>query len=165
MLLSRNITELLNKQMTHEGENHLKYMAMASLCSKHNLVGFEKMFKGQANGERTHYDKVYSYMSDKNAQIEVGTLNSVNYKPTGDCLADMQALAQKFYDLEVSTTKALYVIYQEALDEGDFGTTSFLSDHLIPEQVEEEAMALNIKSELSRCENYGDVNNMDARLK
>ena len=164
MLLSENMTDLLNKQLAKEQENHFKYMAMASLSSKHNLVGFEKFFKSQAQGEREHYDKIYDYLSDKNANIKILSVNGTTYTGS-DCLKDMKALADKFYEIEISTTKAFYDIYAEAQDEGDFGTAQFLFRYLIEEQVEEEALALNIKSEVGRCLDTGDLNAMDMRLR
>lgn len=164
MLLSSNMTGLLNKQLAKEQENHFKYMAMASLSSKHNLVGFEKFFLEQAKGEREHYDKIYKYMSDKNANIKILTANGTTYTGS-ECLKDMKALAEKFYETEISTTKALYDIYADAHDEGDFSTAQFLFQYLIEEQVEEEALALNFKAEVERCVDTVGLNLMDMRLR
>ncbi len=165
MLLSKKVTDLLNKQLVHEGKNHLKYMAMASYFSKCNLVGFEKFFKEQAKGEREHYDKIYDYMSDKNANIQIDTINGATVGDSSDCLAMCKSIAKQFYEIETSTTKALYDICDNARAESDYGTHQFLYQFLIPEQVEEEALALNIKAEIDRCVNTGDLNVMDNRLR
>jgi len=165
MLLSKNITELLNKQLTHEGKNHLKYVAMASYFSKFNLVGFEKMFKAQAAGERDHYDRIYNYLSDKNAEIIADTIAGATMGSGGDLLTTCKSVAKQFYDIEIGTTKSIYEIYDAACVEKDFSTTQFLLSFLIPEQVEEEALALNIKAEVERCVTTGDLNVMDNRLR
>lgn len=165
MLLSKKVTDLLNKQLVHEGKNHLKYMAIASYFSKCNLVGFEKLFKEQAKGEREHYDKIYDYLSDKNASISIDTIAGASVGDSTDCLSMSKSIAKQFYDIEIGTTKALYDIYNAAESENDYGTCQFLYSFLIPEQIEEEALALNIKAEIDRCVNTGDLNVMDNRLR
>jgi ferritin len=164
MLLSKTITDFLNKQLVHEGKNHLKYMAMSAYFSESNLTGFEKLFLDQAKGERDHYDRIYKYMSDKNAKITIDSIPGADFSG-GDMLTTCKNVAKQFYDVEIGTTQKLYEIYDKAQSEKDFGTCRFLFDFLIPEQVEEEALALNIKAEIDRCSTTGDLNNMDARLK
>lgn len=165
MLLSKTITDLLNKQLVHEGKNHLKYIAMAAYFSEMNLTGFEKLFIDQAQGEQEHYAKIYKYLSDKNAKITADTLPGAEFSAGADVLSTCKSIVKQFYEVEISTTHALYNIYDKAQTEKDFGTCQFLFDFLIPEQVEEESLALNVKAELDRCVTTGDLNNTDHRLK
>lgn len=164
MLLSKPITELLNKQLQHEGNNQLKYNTIRAYFEKYNLNGFAALFKSQSNGEREHYDKIYDYLADKNAEIDILGLAGLNINPGKDILTTCKAMAEQFYKIEIATTQAINNIVKAARSECDYTTEQWLFSFLMPEQIEEEKLALNIKAEIDRCVNTGDLNNMDARL-
>jgi len=148
--------KLLNDQITHENVNEMKYRAVQGYFEDCNLHGFAKYFETQAHGEHTHREKIINYMNDKNAHI---TFQSVS--PYTEKFADVREIANFYYATEIGTTKKLYAIVKAAQDEVDIGTVAWLyrSDGLILEQIEEEASALDFKSQINRI--YGPDNQLN----
>lgn len=158
MLLSAKTTQLLNEQLAHELHNNLLYMNVASFFSKLNMNGFVKFFLQQASGEVDHRNKIWNYMDDKNAEIQINQPSFSNIKFD---VANIKDLFKIYYDTEIGTTKKLYTILSTAMIEGDYGTEQWLLKPvqtdgegntidfgLITEQIEEENTALNLMSEV-----------------
>jgi ferritin len=136
---------ILNKQVAHEMTNETKYRSVATWFEDQNLHGWAKFFKTQAEGEYGHREKVIDFMHDKNAHVTYLPIPQVDL-----LFADMTALADFYYSTEITTTQMLYRVAEAALAEGDFSTFQWVNSYLIPEQVEEEGLALDMKSRVAR---------------
>lgn len=144
MFLSEKIRSMLCEQVTHEATNEVKYRAIETYFELLQLHGFSGLFAKQAKGEHEHRQKIIDYLNLKNAKIDYSPV------PSPDVVSSAKDAVDKFYAIEIETTKKLYAICKSAQDEGDMSTVSWLYDHLIPEQNEEEALALDLKAQVLR---------------
>jgi ferritin len=144
MLLSPAMVGALNAQIQHEMHNETKYRSVVTYFEDQNLRGWAKFFAAQAAGEYSHRQSIIDYLHEKNAHPVYLPVPQVDL-----FFPDLKALADFYYNTEVSTTKLLYQIAGQAQSEGDFGTFHWLRD-LILEQNEEEAIALDLMEKIKR---------------
>lgn len=144
MLLSPAMVGMLNAQIAHEMHNETKYRSVVTYFEDLNLHGWSKFFAAQAAGEYDHRQKIIDYLHEKNAHPVYLPVPQVDL-----FFPDLKALADFYYNTEISTTKLLYQIASAAQSEGDFGTSEWIRD-LILEQIEEEGIALDIKAKIDR---------------
>lgn len=145
MLLSPSMVAMLNKQIAHEMANETKYRSVVTWFEDQNLHGWAGFFKKQAQGEYDHRLKVIDYVHEKNAHVTYLPVPQVDLS-----FADLHELVNFYYMTEISTTQMLYRIAETALAEGDFSTFQWVNSFLIPEQVEEEGLALDLQNKVNR---------------
>lgn len=145
MLLSPAIIAMLNKQIAHEAVNETKYRSVTTWFEDQNLHGWSEFFKVQAEGEYGHRQRIIDYMHDKNAHITYLPVPQVDLS-----FPDLQSLGDFYYTTEIGTTQLLYRILEAAQSEGDWSTFQWIQTYLIPEQVEEEGLALDVISKIKR---------------
>jgi ferritin len=145
MLLSPSMVAMLNKQVAHEMTNETKYRSVVTWFEDQNLHGWSGFFKKQADGEYEHRGKIIDYMHDKNAHVTYLPVPQVDL-----AFGDLHELVNFYYMTEIGTTQLLYRIAEAALAEGDFSTFQWINSFLIPEQVEEEGLALDMQSRIAR---------------
>ena len=145
MLLSPTMVAILNKQVAHEMANETKYRSVVTWFEDQNLHGWSSFFKKQADGEYEHRGKIIDYMHDKNAHVTYLPVPMVDLE-----FVDLTELGQFYYATEIFTTQMLYRIADSAIAEGDYSTFQWVNSFLIPEQVEEEGLALDLQSRIAR---------------
>lgn len=141
MLLSEKVRTMLCDQIAHENANEVKYRQMETFFEMLQLHGFSGLFAIQAKGEHGHRQKIIDYLNEKNAKID--------YSPVAgftESLNSIREIVDQFYAVELETTQKLYDIAKMAQEENDFGTVAWLYSFLIPEQNEEEALALDVQA-------------------
>lgn len=144
MLLSEKVRKMLCEQVTHEARNEARYRVMESYFEAMQLHGFSGLFAEQAKGEFDHRADIIKYLNLKNAKIDYEVI------PVPEAVSSVKDAVDKFYAVEIETTKKLYAIAKVAQEEGDLGTVAWLYGFLIPEQNEEEALALDVKAQILR---------------
>lgn len=144
MLLSEKVRKMLCEQITHEARNESRYRVMESYFEAMQLHGFSGLFAKQSEGEFDHRADIIKYLNLKNAKIDYDII------PAPEPISSVKDAVDRFYTVEIETTKKLYAIVKSAQEEGDFGTVAWLYDNLIPEQNEEEALALDVKAQILR---------------
>lgn len=144
-LISQSIGELLVKQIAHELKNYTLYLSFANYFSIEGVEKLNEYYKKRADEELDHATWIRDYLADADYNymypaVDLNTEKIVNIEDPFVFTVNR----------EILTTNLIYNIYEAALAEKDFMTTSWLYDKLIKEQIEEEnisRMALTIMQE------------------
>lgn len=134
-MISDKINKLLNEQVQKEFYSAYLYLGMEAYFANQNLDGFANFFRVQVQEERDHAMKFFNYINQTGGKVELLQIDApeLNFNSAEEIFA---------YTLkhEQFVTKSIYSIVDNALEEKDHGTNSFLQWFVI-EQVEEEATA------------------------
>lgn len=71
-MLSEKITKVLNKQIQAELYASNLYLAMSAYADAQNLPGFARWMRLQSEEERGHALRIFDYLGDREARIEIG---------------------------------------------------------------------------------------------
>jgi ferritin len=137
-MISEKITKMLNKQINQEFYSSYLYLQMSAFFDEEKLNGFAAWMKIQSEEEYKHAAKLYSYVLQANAKVELQKIDAPKNK-----WKDTQDVFQDTYKHEKQITGFINEIVDVALTEKDFATFSFLQ-WFVTEQVEEESTALLI---------------------
>lgn len=141
-MISTNVANLLNEQITKEQFAAQYYLSMSAWFSARDLDGIANYFRIQSKEELMHADKMFDYLNDVGAEIIIGAIEQPPYQFTDATEIFIKALAH-----ERLVTKSIFNILKNANDEGDFATVSFLQ-WFVNEQVEEEANASQLVTKI-----------------
>ncbi|QKS72513.1 ferritin [Paenalkalicoccus suaedae] len=145
-MISKELVTELNKQMNYEFYSGHAYLAAAAYCSKESLDGFATFFLAQAEEERQHAMKFYTFINDLGQEAVIADIP----QPKTDFASVLDAFEQSLAH-EKEVTKRIYKLADRALDEREHATMTFLN-WFIEEQVEEEASFDAIIQRLKRIE-------------
>jgi ferritin len=137
-MITEKITKMLNKQINQEFYSSYLYLQMAAFFEEEKLNGFAAWMKIQSQEEYKHAMKLYEYVLQANAKVELQKIDSPKNK-----WKDALDVFQDTYKHEKQITGYINEIVDIALTEKDFATFSFLQ-WFVTEQVEEESTALLI---------------------
>ncbi|WP_096200614.1 ferritin [Bacillus sp. FJAT-45350] len=143
-MMSEKLLNALNEQMNFEFESAHTYMAMAAWCSNQSLDGFANFFLVQAEEERFHAMKFYTYINDRGKGATI-----TGYETPKNEFTSILDVYNHGYDHEKMVTKKIYHLSDIAMDEREHATIQFLK-YFLDEQVEEEAMFDSIIEKLKR---------------
>lgn len=135
--LSKEIQQLLLRQLKHELQNHNIYMNFANYFGVRGLVVLEEYFKQRADEEYLHHSWVRKYLNENDAEYIYPTIEQFDKEIT-----DMVTPFKLTVDLEIQTTQMIYEIVDQAANEGDWATFNWLNGHdketgmLVNEQVD-----------------------------
>lgn len=146
-MISKHLFKKLNEQLTFELYSSHIYLDMAAYCYSQDLDGFANFFKVQAEEERFHGMKFFSYINERNGDIKIGGLDS----PRNEYESVLDVF-EKAYEHEQEVTRRIYELSDVATEEKEHATISFLK-WFIDEQVEEEANFVTIIKKLKRIKN------------
>lgn len=134
-MVTQKVQEALNKQLNLEMASSYLYLAMAAHFEEQNLIGFAKWMRVQAKEEYDHAMKFFEYLILTNSKVDLMKIDAPksSWKLAYDVFQDT-------YEHEKVVTASIHKIYETAMAEKDYGTTSFLQ-WFISEQVEEESTA------------------------
>ena len=149
-MLSEKIVAALNKQINYEFYAAYVYFGMAAYCDAKSMDGFASWFKIQAEEEVAHGMKIYQYLMDLGAPVE---LTSVDGPETN--FASFEELFEKAVENEKELARVLNGIANLALEEKDQMTYQFLK-WFLDEQVEEIALTSGV---LDKVRLVGDNGN------
>lgn len=134
--LSKEIQELLLRQLKHELQNHNIYMNFANYFGVRGFVVLEEYFKLRADEEYLHHSWIRKYLNENDAEYIYPTIDQFDKK-----IVDMVDPFKMTVDLEIETTQMIYEIVDRAAEEGDWATFNWLNGHdketgmLVNEQV------------------------------
>lgn len=144
--LSKEIQELLLRQLKHELQNYCIYLNFANYFGVRGYVLLEEYYKLRSDEEMRHAMWCRKYLNENDAEYLIPTIEQFDKKIT-----DMVMPFELTVDLEVETTQLINEIVEQAANEGDWGTFNFLMGHdpekgmLIDEQVEEESISRTVR--------------------
>ena len=138
MALSQTLQEALNEQLKQELYSSYLYLAMAAYCDSKNLQGFAHWMMLQADEEREHAMRFYTFIQDRGGRVVLKALPG----PPSDFASPLEVFEQALAH-EQEITSLIEHLYQRAATESDHATQVFLQA-FISEQVEEERNASQI---------------------
>jgi ferritin len=137
-MITDKISKMLNKQINQELYSSYLYLQMSAFFDEEKLNGFAAWMKIQSQEEYKHAMKLYEYVLQANAKVELQKIDAPKNK-----WKDALDVFQDTFKHEKQITGYINEIVDVALAEKDFATFSFLQ-WFVTEQVEEESTALLI---------------------
>ncbi len=148
MKLPASVQKALNVQIKNELQAHYNYLGMSAHFEQTAFLGYAKWMRTQSREEYGHAMKLYDYLRERNALIELQALDAPKTSYEEGPLGIFKvALAQ-----EQSVTQQINDLYELALNEKDYATLQFLT-WFLQEQVEEENTVSDIIDRLTLAGN------------
>ncbi len=141
-MISKSITEALNKRINEELYSSYLYMSMASHSHTLGLKGFANWFEIQAQEEMLHAQKFYHYVLDQGEKVILDAID----KPPSDFKSPID-LFEETLDHENKVTAAINQVVELAAKENDHAT-SIMLQWFVTEQIEEVATTNDIIQQL-----------------
>jgi len=128
-----SVQQAISAQIKNELQAHYNYLGMSAHFEKTAFSGFAKWMRTQSGEEYTHAMKLFDYLRERNATIELKAIDAprVEFGPRPIEVFEI-SLAQ-----ELGVTQQINDLYELALKEKDYATLQFLT-WFLQEQVEEE---------------------------
>ncbi|WDC84124.1 ferritin [Caloramator sp. mosi_1] len=146
-MVSQRLFDKLNDQMNFEFYSSHIYLAMSAYFESIDLPGFANFFRVQAEEEKFHAMKFYTYINEMEGRITFKGIPDVENEYSSALDALKAALEH-----EKKVTKRIYELMDIALEEREHATMSLLK-WFIDEQVEEEATVNSLIKKLERIGN------------
>ncbi|NIP81332.1 MAG: ferritin [Gemmatimonadetes bacterium] len=147
--MDQQVKELINDQIAHEFYAAYLYLAMAAHFEAKNYEGFAQWMRMQAKEEEAHAMKLFDYLVERGAQIELKQID----KPPVEFGTPVEAFRAAL-EHEQKVTGLINKIYEAAVEAKDYPTQIMLQ-WFIEEQVEEEDTT---GTAVERLEMAGDNN-------
>ena len=132
---SSKVEQALNKQLNAEFYSSYLYLSMSAYFESHDLQGFAKWFRIQADEEYSHAMKIFDYLNHIGGKIALNKIEGPETK--------WDSFLSVFKDTsehEKVVTKSINDLVDLSIVEKDHATVNFLQ-WFVSEQVEEEATA------------------------
>ena len=143
-MLDKKIITKLNFQLNHQLSSSYEYLGMATYCDNHDLPGAANWLKQQSAEEREHAEKIYQYLSDLDAKIEITALAA----PKQD-YKDIKEVFEAVLAAELKITESIQSLTNSTQDAQDQVTFSFLQ-WFLTEQIEEVASARGVLEDIEK---------------
>lgn len=137
-MLTKKMTDCLNKQVQLEMYSSNLYLAMSAWCAHKGLPGAAGFLKKHSQEELSHAHKLFDYINETGALAIIPPLE----KPTSTYKTLKDVFVQIFEHEKMITTK-IFSLCSTALEEKDFSTFAFLQWYA-SEQHEEEKLFKDI---------------------
>jgi len=147
-MISKKMTEALNKQINAELYSAYLYLAMSSHASFNGTTGTATWLFVQAQEEMTHAQRLYNYVNSVGEHAVLAVID----EPPAD-FASVTDYFEKTLEHEKKVTAMINELVNLAVEEKDHATEIFLQ-WFVSEQVEEEESANDILAKLKLA---GDV--------
>ena len=145
-MLSNKMTKELNKQINAEFWSAYLYLSMTAYFEGKNLPGFAKWMSIQYQEETTHALKLFKYVYERGAKVELQSIDSVK-----TIWKDEIEIFQDTLEHERKVTALINNLVNIAIEEKDHATNNMLQ-WFVSEQVEEEASVEEILDQLKMLE-------------
>lgn len=157
-MISDKMAERLNKQINVELFASYQYLATSAFCESIALPGFAKFFMEHSEEEREHAMKIYQYLLDQDAAIDLQPVKAPGMK--FDSIVDALEHALEH---EKKVTKCIHDLVDAAQKEKDHATNVFLN-WFVTEQVEEEAVVKALIDRVNLVDNGNGLLRIDQDL-
>ncbi|ASK28324.1 ferritin [Neisseria chenwenguii] len=131
-MLSANVVKLLNQQMNQEMVSSNLYLQMSAWCDSKGYEGAADFLKAHADEEMGHARKLFDYLHETGAAIEVGAIAAPKTEYAG-----LREVFQEVFEHELEVTAKINALVSATWDEKDYSTFNFLQWY-VAEQHEEE---------------------------
>jgi ferritin len=144
-MISDKMALALNEQINREMSSGYVYMALSAQMAQDNWNGFSKWFMVQYHEEMYHAMKIFKYLLDHGARVE---LRPIEAKALPEKLSVLHAF-EKALEHEQMVTQSIHRLVKLARELDDYATEQFLQWY-VKEQVEEEKNASENIAHLKR---------------
>ena len=142
-MLSKALTDSLNKQLSFEFFSANLYLQMSSWCLSHGLDGCGNFLRQQAEEERQHMEKFFDYINDAGGYAVIGPIEQPLFE-----FGSVTEVFEHIYAHECKITKEINTLLKAAFEAGDFSTFGFLQ-YFALEQNEEERLFQSILDKIA----------------
>lgn len=132
--LSKEMTALLNEQVTNEAWNAEIYLSFGAWASEKGMGGLANFLFRHGEEERDHMMKFMQHIMQRGGRVKISRIPAPLEDPK-----NLKACLNTLFEAEVDNSKAIYKIVNKALEEKDWPTWNFLQ-WFVKEQIEEENM-------------------------
>ena len=134
----------LNEQMNFELLSAHYYFAMAGYCKEEDLDGFAHFFWQQAEEEKFHAEKFFTFINEIGGRAEFGQID----KPQNE-FESITEVVETALEHEKKVTQRINELMDLAQEENEYAVINFLN-WFVEEQVEEEDTMQGILNKLNR---------------
>jgi ferritin len=149
-MLNLKVEASINDQINAELYSAYLYLSMSAYLETENLPGFASWMHVQFEEEQAHAMKFFDYVNERGGRVILEAIEAPKTEWASVVEIFEQTLAH-----ERMVTERINVMMDIALEERDYATESFLRWY-IDEQVEEEAGAEAILSQVERLDGHGN---------
>jgi ferritin len=149
-MLNLKVEASINDQINAELYSAYLYLSMSAYLETENLPGFASWMRVQFEEEQAHAMKFFDYVNERGGRVILEAIEAPKTEWASVVEIFEQTLAH-----ERMVTERINVMMDIALEERDYATESFLRWY-IDEQVEEEAGAEAILSQVERLDGHGN---------
>lgn len=135
-MLSKKISEALNKQIAMEQFASSYYLAAASWCAVKGFQGASEFLFRHSDEERMHMLKLVHYLNDHGGHAESPSVGKIPQR-----FKELPEMFKEILDHELEVSKAIHQLADFCFKEKDYSTFNFLQ-WFIQEQREEERLFL-----------------------
>ena len=150
-MLSKKMSDALNKQVNAELYSAYLYLAMSSHFDSVNLSGFANWMRVQVQEELAHAMKFYDFIVARSARVLLTRVDG----PETEWDSPL-AVFEATYEHECKVTGLINELVNLAISEKDHAANAFLQ-WFVTEQVEEEASVLEITEQLKLAGDQGGM--------
>lgn len=140
--LSKTIEDILNNQVTKEGNAAQIYLSYGIWADSEGYSGVADLLFRHSGEERDHMMKVIEYIQDRGGKAKITALSAPPKDPK-----NLQECFEKIFKHEVDNTEAIYGIVELAQKEKDWATWNF-GQWFVKEQIEEETLVMDLLDKL-----------------
>ncbi|MEN6406262.1 MAG: ferritin [Thermoguttaceae bacterium] len=148
-MLNSKVQAALNQQINAELASEYLYLSMAAYFESEDLKGMAHWMVVQAGEEHQHAMRIFDYVNDRSGRVNLSEIAS----PKGEWTAPLEAFKDA-YAHEVKISTMINELMNLVAMERDGASHDFL-EWFAREQVEEEAAAQLIVSQLNRVGDSG----------
>lgn len=148
MSIHPDVMDLLNEQIAVEMKASASYLAMASWCDQRELLNSKSFFYKQAEEEREHGMKIFTFINDAGGSAISPAVPNVTNE-----YESLRAIYEASLEQEINVTQSIYKAFKKAREVGDYASEVFLQ-WFVSEQVEEED---TVRSILDLFDLMGDM--------
>ncbi len=146
-MLKVKVEKALNKQIELEASSSHFYLAMASWAETHGLTGTSLFLYKHSDEERFHMLKLVKFINERGGKALVP---AISQPPTE--FSSLKDIFDLLLEHELNVTDSINNVVDICLKEKDYTTHNFMQWY-VSEQLEEEALARNIKDKLNMIGN------------
>ncbi len=148
-MLAKKLQDALNAQMNREFFSDYQYLSMAAYFENQDLDGFANFFHVQAQEERLHAMKFFSFIGDRGGRVMLQAIDApkVEFKSAVEVF-------ESSLQHEQFITQSIHSLMNLAIAENDHTVISFLK-WFVDEQVEEEKQVQMLVSKMKLINGEG----------
>lgn len=148
-MLSKAIVDAINDQVNEEFFAWYQYLQMAAWCESHNLPGFSKWLRQQAEEERGHGLRLYDFLLHWGAKVQLQAIK----KPKAD-YKSIQDVFEHSLTSERHVNDQVNALYEQAFKEKAYAA-HLQFQWFVNEQVEEVNTAVRVVEQLKLARDDG----------